>query len=841
MTFSASVYAQQKYKMDVEFKDGTITSYLMSSVRDVKYEGTKTVINVKGQNTYTTRVFNNEDIVSIAWDEYDGWIAPTGTGQHHLDEQHVAVVTPDYSIKFDAPCIEGDMTLDVNKRNNMPPAIIDEDMDISPAIAYDFDLQGIHELNSTVEIRLPIKTGPDEIPMAAYYNEDTHKWQPVNHYYDEATGELVIRTSHLTTYGGFIISNAMSAAAKLIFCYIPFASDNDFYKFGDDLMRICYSDNQLASAMDTYANQYSSATQWGCDIGSNAFQALNVRSELLEDFSEALGWIGVAVSVYQIIRSDYEDDGPQVAGQTLKLCLSQVNYWASKIMGNAILNGSMASVAFIDYALNKFAEEAWNGRKDLYKKGYELYYSRGERGYRNAVDWFNEFWPLFQRKDLSEQQINDMIDEKVNEYVRRFWQNDIMSEYYTKANNGVSWTYLGGLSQALMDELSNEHRGNLYNGTLISVFKAIKNKLENQAFDLAQAEMEKYVDIVNKVVVLNIMDSNLEDGKSTYAGYTVRLKDVSDKVTDKERWQTLLKEDGTGTFRYRLFAMHEAGAKPILQVIDKEENLVLEIPLSELNAGNTIATASNIIDISEYAENEIIREDSYTIKMTPFFQHVDFKMAGWYDADGETRYQTVNEPTEQDGIYYQLWYDDIKEAIAEHQKNVKPTNDGNIRYVAPDSALVMNGTYDFINKVGSGTFKMRTSGHKIHKTEEQFLEIFSSFNSWIDYLAAEESELGFDFASNDNKPSYNLLLEGDIEHRIDGTFTVTFVDGKFVYTLNGNGTYKIEATACNEILNPKCILSGAYIPLFDGTMSMTTTDISAEGNVQMECKFRIRR
>lgn len=819
MAISTMAMAQKLYQMDVEMKDGTITRYIMSNVRDVKYDGKKTIINLKGTNTYTQKIYNDADIASISWDEYQGWISPTGTGQFAIDEQHLAVVTPDYSVAFDAPCIDGDKTLAVSMKYNMKPLEIGSDINIKPVVAYDFDLNGQHELTATAEIRLPIRPGLGETPIAAYYNNNTQQWEPVNYYYDAGMGELVIKTSHLSTYAGFSISNEHTRNAKLIFLY---HSPTDYVLdiIAEKLAKICDSDDPLAVAIENYGSQYSELSQIGLDIGFNAIQSLGFGSEMLESFAEVLGHVGVALSVYQICRNNYQGDKAQLAGNTMKLCLTQVNYWASHYFGNSILSASMASVAMLDYAINKFATEAWTGRKDLYKKGYDLYYARGSRGYRNAVDWFNELWPLFKRKDLNEQQLNEAVDNKVNSYVREFWQSDIMNEYYTLANNGVSWTYLGGLNQDLMDELSNEHRGNLYNGTLVSVVCAIKNRLENEAWEKADEEMEKYTRELNKVCMLTFMDSGLEDGKSAYAGCIVRFKNLSEKVKDPELWQTTLNNEGKGSFQFRVFAMYDAEVKPIVEIIDKEGMPILEIELSNLKAGYIREKGENIIDINDYAENEVVVDDGYTIQMIPDFTHVDFKMGGMYGGS----FVQHNEANEKDGIYFETWYGDIKQAINNHKKNVKPDLTGGIRYVAPDSVLVMIGAFNSENRTGSGTFKMRVSYENVEQTDEQFMNVFTSTSIWLDYMKEHEA-------------AYNVLLDGEIEHRIDGTFTVSYTDGKYVYTLKGTGTYKLEANACSELHNPKCL----PVDIYSDPIQIIRTEVPCEGRVNMDYKFRVKK
>lgn len=802
-------YSQQQYRMDVETQDGQVTSYLMSRVQDLTYDQDYTFINLRGRSTYTQKIYRNADIASITWTEYNASPNAEGGGEFQLDEKHLEVVTPQYAIHFDAPAIDTEVKLTVTTPSGLPMPF---EEGVSNMVAYNFELEGIHELDGTVEIRLPMRIGENHIPIAAYYNETTGEWEPVNYRYNAATGEIVIKTSHLSTYAGFEVSDKLTRYAKLTYlCLVEPANPID--EISKALFNLAYSDHPDAEAIETFGGQYSEASQLGLDFGFNAIQSLGFGSELLEDFSGVLGHLGVALSVWQICRDDFHDNKAQLAGNSMKLVMSQIVGTMSSFCSSAIMKASMASVAIIDYSINKFATTAWSGRKDIYKSAYDLYYSRGERGYRTAKQWYNELLPFFKRTDLTEEKVNALVENRVQRYINEFWDDpDIQTEYFTKAHERFGFSYGGGLNKDIMDELSNELRGNLYNGVLVSVILAIKNKLEDEAYDLADEHMKKYVSELNKSVMLSFSDSGLEDGKSQYAGCKVRFKNLPSAINDPENWQCILSDKGMGNILYRIFAMADAVLTPEIEIVSANDEVLLEFTLKDLKAGYTRETAENFIDLNDVEGETEIEEDVYSIVMDPTYAHLDLKLTGQVN-DGEII--EVMEPSDTDGIYYENWYQDVVDAF-KALEYIEPDINGNISY--NKDGLQLTGSIDPQTKQGSGTFSINTSYHNEVMAIEQVKTIFSSLNNWMNYR------------TNTGMVN-NLLMNGDIEHQIKGTFTVKQSGEKTKFTITGKGTYKLSATAFNEVRNPKLVQS------YEGEIEVMTTQIENEGTVEIEVKL----
>lgn len=588
-----SIAHAQKYQMDVQTNDGLITSYLVNDMQDVTYQDGKTIITFGNK---TVKTYDNKEIATVSWSENKG-SGGSNAGSFTLDEDHLSVVTPDYSIEFSPTAIDKEMTLTVTKSSGTPNIMLDG---VQIAVAYDFSLGNVHELDGVAVIRLPMEVSAGQRASAVYYNQEKAKWEVVNGNYDAATHEMVITTNHLSTYAGLKIENAMTRAAMMSYLWMPGPDEMaELSKLTEKLVNFIYSDDPDAAAIEAYGSQYSTVTQLGLDVGFNSLLAVGFGSELLEGFAEVLGRVGVALSVYNICRNAYSGDEAQLAGNTLKLCLQETLYWTGKFCGNAMLTASLAGVAFIDYTINKFATEAWSKRKDFYRNAMVEYYRKGGKGYRSAADWYKIMMDIFKRTDLTTEKIHQLVDEEVTRYSNAVW-ND--SEYLTwyEADKGVTFGYSGG--QIVCKDLAVEKRGELYNGVLVSVFRFIGANKEQMAFDLAYDAMQKYVEELNKGVILQFVDNSRTDDKteSAYKGYTVRFKNLPKTIKDPKEWECTLDSKGEGKIEYSVIAAADAEIKPVLELVapDEKETVVNEITLKDLKAGYTEKDKKNVINIA---------------------------------------------------------------------------------------------------------------------------------------------------------------------------------------------------------------------------------------------------
>ncbi|MBR1800525.1 MAG: hypothetical protein IJ767_03405 [Bacteroidaceae bacterium] len=518
----------------------------------------------------------------------------------------------------------------------------------------------------------------------------------------------------------------------------------------------------------------------------------------------------------------YQNDAV-VAGQSLKLCLGQTLNWASYYCGNAILSGALASVAFLDFALNKFAERAWSGRKDIYRKAYELYYEKGHPGYRSARDWYTILSPIMKRKDLTADQIHRLVDEEVTGHVWKFWEDEtVVAEYITEAHDNFGFTFGGGLNEGIKAELSNEQRGNLFNGYLVSVFEAINDQIEQEMYEQCSKQFEQYAKELNKICMLTFTDRGLplDDGTSRYGRCLVRFKELPSDMKDKELWQVKLTDQGYGSIQFRAFAMYDGGVKPNVEVIDEEGEVVLEIELQNLRAGYTRDTGENIIDLNDYGSPEQNTSDSYDITMTPTFQHVDFDMGGYSDG----QWFSNTDPDEKEGIYFEDMVQDIVSAMqANKYVNISATG----KMSRNDDGLQFSGTYNKETRTGSGTFRLQASENIDVMTDDQVESIFRNWDSYYQWMLDAYNRWG----------GYNVLKSGNMSHDIGGTFTLQDMGDYYLYRFSGIGSYTLNATAIQRAVNIRCIPQQTY----SGPLSIEYTDVEVKGQATMEYQFTVKK
>jgi hypothetical protein len=161
-------------------------------------------------------------------------------------------------------------------------------------------------------------------------------------------------------------------------------------------------------------------------------------------------------------------------------------------------------------------------------------------------------------------------------------------------------------------------------------------------------------------------------------------------------------------------------------------------------------------------------------------------------------------------------------------------NDGVVPSMSGDinsnlGGLTMSGTFDTGKGTGSGTFKLNTSYHNEVASIEDVIYFYEDMAHWTD-----------------DKMSllWNQLIEGDIEHKVEGTFTVSREGDNYVYRFSGQGTYQLDGTIFTEVKNP-----GWFTKMTENTdcptkwvnpvMEVVTDDFKHNGKVSVEYRLEV--
>lgn len=699
--------------------------------------------------------------------------------KQYLSPENLEVVTEDYSIKLDATVLEDTVPLTVKRRYDLPPLYPGH---CRSSIVLDFDLGGYHELNGTAEIRIPLLVSSDYIPCAAYYNEETHKWEPVNFKYDATTGEVVIRTSHLSEYGAFSIEKAYSRQEFIKYAYYPFV-ETTVQQSIDFMINVMQSSTPEAEAINYFLEDLDALKTMELDIKYSALEALGLLPSLSEEFKSLVGNLGTAYSIYQILQADLQGDDVKVAGNTLKLVVNQVFGTITSALSSTVMSAALVAVAYIDYALNKFAEEAWEGRKGLYESAYYYYYSREGKelasdnkelvGYRRAPDWYKVFLPLFRRTDLSQEKLDALIYTEVTNYCWEFWTDEsVIAAALNEARN-LGFTGGGGLSESLKHELADRQRDELFSGVLVSVFQAIKNKMEDEAYEKMVIQAENFSDFMNKVVKIRIKDSSKTEKGSDWKGHTVTFSEFSEEITDSQDWACKLDENGEGVIMFRLFPYLHYKFSPKLAVLNEDGEKVkfLNFQLDLVNGeiSPTIDLATEAIDVPKAV-------DSWNFEVTP-------EMATGKNNEGEVFGHDLDDN----------WSEAIKQAFA-IERVIDMNTDGTFSLKTDN--LEMIGYIDPATKTGSGTFNAKGAYHYvidpsylqdyINRLDKAYKDVEASFletGAWDDKVIDEII-----------KEVHNMWDEYDCTASVTGTFSIRFSQKEqcYIFEFSGNGVLDYE-------------------------------------------------
>ena len=127
--------------------------------------------------------------------------------------------------------------------------------------------------------------------------------------------------------------------------------------------------------------------------------------------------------------------------------------------------------------------------------------------------------------------------------------------------------------------------------------------------------------------------------------------------------------------------------------------------------------------------------------------------------------------------------DDVEDIFVRY-RYFKPDEQGNINLVK--DGLTMKGTFDKKTGMGRGTFELNTS----------FQYRQASWDALVNYYRFH--------IGGENVDVFNSLYEATIAHQVKGTFTIgpsSEGESTYVFTLTGEGTYRVNGTYINEITN----------------------------------------
>jgi len=492
-----------------------------------------------------------------------------------LNEENLFLEIQGVELKLHPAIFTNDVNASIYKVSNAP--YLDEEGDIELDV-YDFRLDGMNKVEGVIQLTVPMSLPEGNIPGAAYLDEATGQWEPVAFHYDKATSSVIIKTDHLSKYGVFSVANEGSRRARIEFLGL----------FGDD------KDEEFAAAIEEYSiggvpgsqcleigvGAAGDALQIGGDILGGMVQGagyLAYGEDVLSTVGDHLGSIGLLLSVVQIGNSIYNGNINEAVVGSLKTSFSYVLGKVTSKLSSSVMSASMASVAIIDYSINKFGTTAIEGRADIYREAYSIYYQKGRPGYKGSNYWFDTFYPMFNDPGMTEEELKAKIDEIVTSHCNEFWvpgiNKDGVEAYMSEARENLKFTGGAGLNQGLQDTISQERRAILYNDVLPGVFSFIAQTINMNNENRLRAQYKELADYLNTSVSFSA-----KDPKKTYAKHLVRFSPLNDKAL-VDNWTGKIRDDGSLNTSFTLYGHMYAGAPNGIDIYKPEADLDKDAPI----------------------------------------------------------------------------------------------------------------------------------------------------------------------------------------------------------------------------------------------------------------------
>lgn len=812
---------------DVRIPVKEITDLL---VDDTSVPGQTSLVVKHTNGNKKTITTNIADVDSITWTS--GFVY----GDAEVFELNASTLTAEAhtcTVTLDPTTINSDAQMSI-RTSVLTPQIMDDIVRAQTVeVCLLTDTGEVHQLSGTMQITIPLQKNADELAMAAYFNEESGEWMPVPFKYDNNLGAAVIKTDHLSVFSAFAVHNDSTSMARLsVFCeyMIPQA------RFVNESLKILFdiasSDEPEQQAVMKFKNDVGLWQSLGIDGGYNLLVGLGLESEFLGQCADAVGYLGTAATILDVISADIRGDDTGVAANTLKTILGFASGQMASAIGTSIMSASMGMAAFIGVALEKLGTTVHELKKEQLSQAYRFYYTPEGQGavgnqsaylgkaYRSKKDWFDYFYPAFERR-MDQDRLFMLIEQAVHRYTERFWEET--TDAFTFCMDQVGKRPLFGSSypypdEATQKEISDEYYAYLMNYELPTVFQSIKKKLESKAEMEYKQTLQNFADIMNTSVLVRIKDSDCKkDEKSKYAGWKVKFTEIPQGIKDEKRWSNTVDDHGNSQIGYlSAYSIIHNQVPCNVTLIDKDDveqaTYDFSIPKAKGKVICDIDLANGGVEIEAPHLNAL--ELTYDPDSVTVFINVSGKMTtgiGSIDVDNA-------------GIETYLFLDGRLLKNVRFQEELERWFKSHDHIKVENSGLVRIGD-DIVAQFEGKEAKGKVTINTTHFFEEQTMEdVVKKVNksSWLQL--------------------YNCLLNGHIDHKIECEFTVTRPSEEsqdYSISFIGEGTYDLNAEIVDKVTNYNFdhTNSGGQTLTVDNFL---TRQLNLDGKVSLEYKAKLK-
>lgn len=538
------------------------------------------------QNIQMSENASGEPVVSMALDGRDNITADAslidsltfrpgflyeGAEIFTINDSNLTVEAQKCSITFDATTFDDSVQICVRNSVLLPRPSEGVTGGVGIDISMLADSGLVHKLSGVAKITIPLQVPATQAVGAAYYNEQTGEWEPVYMEYNRQTGTATILTDHLSFYTLVTFLNERSKGEL----FEALREIPALYAWDEGtkmLLKILDSDDPRVEEALQFKNEMGLWQSLGLDGFYNGAVSISeplfgFKPEAIDNAVSIMGEIGTAMTILDVVRADLQGDNISIAANTIKVIMAKTAGAAATYIGTPVMAASMSLVAFIGVALEKFGTTVQEFKMDYFRSAYRYYYSmEGYRAlspdsrynndvngnakphgyFRTTKDWYDYFYPAFVEANMSDTRLQSYIEQSVRVYCDQFWteNTDVQTWAFAEARRQGFQSFWDA-TEALKQQISDEYYAELMNGTLTSVFAALRNYQIVQANNRAVAKINSMAKWMNKKVAFRIIDSSCKPGEvSQYAGRMIGFNNLPDDLSDPGSWCKPIGDDG---------------------------------------------------------------------------------------------------------------------------------------------------------------------------------------------------------------------------------------------------------------------------------------------------------
>ncbi len=515
------------------------------------------------------------------------------------------------TIQFGEYALAGDETLTIRQL----PDKQDKENGVK-VTAYDFALGGQSEFDDVITIAIPYDAkyaeagAESECVSAKYYNQATGEWEGVYYEVDAENRQVLIYTTHLSTYGVFQVKNENTRKAYItdVYAIAGLMNTGKSFEVIKELAEQGQPGNAAFEAGFEAVNSAVGNTGTALTAITLGGQYDGALADALGKGSQHLGLALAAVQTYYDFTYNFSDDQGKLS--TLSNLVKNVANNAVGYFGSATLQVGFAAIAVFDVVLSEVQSDMMELKLENLGGVYQYY--NDEDAPRSTGEWREIFKKILRENADDPQKAQQLINQEIDSFCDRFWHLEYPDVKMTAGVSGLKYSFDERNWTKDREVLTAQYKAHLMD-RLQAPMTSARNYLLNQAMEQAQREFEKRLRTLqaelNKTVQVQIIEQPEKDGDYQYEGYIVRFSPLSADA-NVNNWTGKMPKGGEMNTSFTVIGHMQSGAPSRVELYKPgEDTPALTVPFKVSYPTTTILLSSSGEKEPEPEQPDVAQEE----------------------------------------------------------------------------------------------------------------------------------------------------------------------------------------------------------------------------------------